>query len=1058
MPFAFKSFHTILTDMIAKFLSQTGINDVNPGSNLSTFLEAAASEDANQYFQMLQIIRNYSLDTTEDDDLRLRAKEYGLEELSAQRATGVVKFRDASFQQKKTKIYSGSRGPTVGQSYIDVDNASLFTNTGAIIIGRETDNNETMTYSNIVNYTNYFRINLVGALTNDHGTEETVILSQGGDRIIPKGTLIRVPASDTIEELQFITSELATILDGDVDVDNVSIQSVVTGSKNNVPSGSIIDFDSKPFSTIEVVNEFPITNGRDRETNDELRDRIKKTIQGLSRGTISSIESNILNLSSSGDNKRVVSLNVVDSVDLNEVAYLYIDDGTGLEPSVDGVGNETVIGIATGGEKYLQLNNSPIIKAELSTEKSQPFSIINGDTFIVEVNGVEEQMIFGPEDYSINGSLTAYEVSRAINNKMSTIESRTIDGGTRLSIRAISLTNESIQVTGGSAAAKLEFPDDLIDTISLYKSTESEISLLSKDGKTAFVESANQQPFSLFGGNSLTIVVDGKTANTQTIAFQASDFINPGFALTSEVVTRINLELAGATASIIDGGSRIEIRSNTEQSENSKIHITGGSANANLGFSTVEDVGYASDFILNRLNGQIKLNTLAVANETYEAGSANTRAFILSNNDETYELTNGDTLSISVDGATPQVATFNTADFSLMSAATAQEIINVINRDLVGLTASVVANKIRLQTNSWDWATGSIEVTAATGTAPHIGFNIGTEIQNLKPHVAFITSTTGSFTFAEGDMLNVVVDKNPTDNQFNVVMDLDGTVTTGDASSPYTTFIANIASTGQNYNLKFTDNADLVGYDVKWLGGTAPNNAGEVKTVSAYNATTGQFTLSSGTTNTIDTNDTFTIIPKTAKNVVRFLSNTAVSSLSSLANISLSNNGTKVQLSTKTVGLNGAIQVTGGTANTQLSYSTSQFEGRNGYEYYTGLISKVQHTLNGLDSDTITFPGVKATGVQIEVLPPLIKLISFKINVLLDITTTIISLKDRAINEISTYVNALNIGQDVVLSEITDRLMSIDGILDVIFTTPAENVAIEDNEKARVNSNDIVFA
>ena len=1057
MSFEFKSFPNILSDMVAKFLANTGINDINPGSNIITFLEAGAQESAAANYQMSQIIRFYRLDTTEGTDLDDRAKEFDIERFLAQKATSFVSVIDPNFTQIKTKVYSGSNGPVIGQTFINVDNAGNFPQSGSIIVGRGTDKTEKLAYISIVNFNNFFRINLAGAFSNDHGTEESVILAQGGDRIIPLGNVIRVPSSDVSDEVQYLTLEAATILDGDTIVENIPIVSSLPGRDNNVPAGAITEFDTPPFANAIVTNPFGITNGKDIESDEELRQRIKDKIQSLSKGVKAALLSSLIGLTSSVDNKRIVSTNLVDSISLNDIVIEYVDDGTGLEPSSSGTGNEVLSEETTGGEQYLQLDFFPVIKAEIETETSQPFEIINGDILLVEVNGFEESIIFSPTDYKIEGALTAYEVTRAINSKMETIEARTSNGGTKVVIRAVDKINESIQVTGGTANSKLNFSTKLTDTINLYKFDGDTINLLSKDGKTASINSGNIAPFAVFGSNTLKVVVDGKNANVQTITFLTEDFSNPGFATAQEIVDVINRELAGATAFVTNNNLRVKIVSNTQNSIKSKIQITGGTANPALGFSTDLIEGYNKDFVLNRFNGQIQLNTIAQAGELYETGSVMTRGFLISKFAEAYNLTDGDTITFSVDGGGDQVITFLNADFGLITDATAQEIVDVINRDLYGATAFVTEDdRVMVRTNTWDKDIGSIEIVALSGTAAVIGFMVNDVAYSLDGHIASVVSgLENPYDFEVGDILNVVVDKDPIGNQFEITMDLDGVVTIGDNVVPYNTFIGNISSIGQNFNLKFTGVDELKDFKIVWLTG---DNADSVSLVSAYNNATGQFTLVVGLANSIDPGDTFTILPVNAKSVVSYLSNSAVTSLSSVADIELVGNGNKVQISSKNPGTLGSIQIAGGTANPELAFSTTQVIGRNGYRYYIGILQKAQHTIDGLDADLENYPGVKAAGVQVEVLPPIVRLSKYEIDLTFKDNITPLLIKDRVIDAVSSYVNSLGVGKDVILTEIIDLLMSIEGVLDVKFITPSENIPIADNEIARVNTNDIIFA
>lgn len=62
-------------------------------------------------------------------------------------------------------------------------------------------------------------------------------------------------------------------------------------------------------------------------------------------------------------------------------------------------------------------------------------------------------------------------------------------------------------------------------------------------------------------------------------------------------------------------------------------------------------------------------------------------ASVVSGNSETYALSDGQTLTVAVDGAAAQTATFNTADFSNIALADADEVAAVITTDISGATS-----------------------------------------------------------------------------------------------------------------------------------------------------------------------------------------------------------------------------------------------------------------------------------------------------------------------------------------------------------------------------------
>jgi len=95
----------------------------------------------------------------------------------------------------------------------------------------------------------------------------------------------------------------------------------------------------------------------------------------------------------------------------------------------------------------------------------------------------------------------------------------------------------------------------------------------------------------------------------------------------------------------------------------------------------------------------------------------------ISANAETYTLSDGQTLTVSVDGAAADTATFNTGDFVDISNATAAEVAAVINTDVADCAADVTSDgKVRITSDTWPAsATASIEVTGGTAN-PALGF------------------------------------------------------------------------------------------------------------------------------------------------------------------------------------------------------------------------------------------------------------------------------------------------------------------------------------------------
>lgn len=90
-----KTYETILTRMINRVVARTNLTDINDGSSVKQVLAAAAREDDDQYFQMINLLDLFDIMKARKTDLDERAKEYNPSIISrnpAARATGQVRF------------------------------------------------------------------------------------------------------------------------------------------------------------------------------------------------------------------------------------------------------------------------------------------------------------------------------------------------------------------------------------------------------------------------------------------------------------------------------------------------------------------------------------------------------------------------------------------------------------------------------------------------------------------------------------------------------------------------------------------------------------------------------------------------------------------------------------------------------------------------------------------------------------------------------------------------------------------------------------------------------
>ena len=115
-----------------------------------------------------------------------------------------------------------------------------------------------------------------------------------------------------------------------------------------------------------------------------------------------------------------------------------------------------------------------------------------------------------------------------------------------------------------------------------------------------------------------------------------------------------------------------------------------------------------------------------------------------------FNLAAGGNLSVSVDGGPAQTVSFNAASFAVPAAATATEVVNAMNAQLVGATASVVDGQVVLRSNT----TGSISsllVTDGAGT-PAATLGLSTALETGGDHSVNV-GMSGTYTGATRNLV-----------------------------------------------------------------------------------------------------------------------------------------------------------------------------------------------------------------------------------------------------------------------------------------------------------------
>ena len=1148
----------IMRDMTIVFLDSTNLNDLNYGSIWSIIMEAAALEDDEQYFQMIEIVKGYSIDSAIGADLNNRAFEYGLERRNSSYASTYVTLGDSAIVKVSTSVYSGLEGAASGTREINGDSAENFPVSGSIIIGRGTPNEEFVAYTSITTQTNYVTFNLGSELAYDHGTDETIILSQGGDRLFSAGLLVKVPVSDQLEQVFYEIEESATIPDGEEYIDEVYVICTELGTKGNVPVGAISQFATKPFGTAWVKNPYRVTNALDKETDPELRDRIKSHIQSLSKGTVTAIKNGVSGVVSEDDNKRVVSVSVREPTIPADVVRMFIDDGTGFISTYEKIGFEVLAASATGGEKYLDIPNVPVVKAFSETEASEPFAISNNTTLIVEVGGVQETITFFDSDFSVPLSATAQEVLAVINSRSELFEGRLSSDGDKLRIFSRSNINERIGVTGGGANDFLSFPIDEKHTIALFLERDGRIYPLSKDGSSSRLEASFPATYDFSEEKFLSLVIDGKDKNIQKVVFNPSSFGTPNSATPEEVKSVFDDALPGASALVTSGNTRISLES-LLKFESSKLKVLGvfgsvlvngsetsgldslgsqdfywklqgdfihvgadtrfdtikvykpasndpelsfeyydqvlgwtalevigdiseenptirfftpqswskvdvlsfgfkfwvrmqrnsatsgstvleamtiSDANFIFGFREDEVSGTSADYTMNRFLGQIEFATPLQKGDRITLGCDKSRAFVISSLEEPFQnvQTAGD-LEVYIDENLYPV-TFDDSMFSDPILPSASEVAAAISAAIVGGSATAIDKTVYIQTNN---VNGSIQI-ADSGANSIFEFPTD-QIYGVTPHNAYLISDfLASFTFNADDSILMIVDENYA-NSFTVPCFYQEEIVTVTSDTEYVI---------PALNQIFVTASELEGFDIVVVSG---DQEGERRSITTYDPATGTITLNLSVV--LAEGDKIQVLPKTPSHIVSFWNNKRVTLLSTVAYVERVGAAVGgVQIMSKTLGEASSIIITGGTGNAELNFASSSY-GKDAYRHHNGLAREVQWIVDGNDSDREKYEGIRAAGVQVEVLEPFSIPVSVTINVTTREGISLSSVTDDVKSAVANYINRLSVGDDVILSEIIVSVKSVSGVFDAKIRTPSENIPIADNELSTIKESDI---
>ncbi len=473
-----RSYQQILGDMVAGFLARKRIPKMKPASPVLSLLETAAQSDVRSTQDIFASLNARSIDRTGGVALDRTGLDEDTPRRSVLAANGMVTFSDSSITKISNRISPAKAAPIVGSTTIYLVDGSEFDGTGSVYLGRTTDNYEgPLAYTSVVDNGSYWTMTLSSPTQRFHQLQESVVQAQGGDRTISAGLQVTTPTGTSTTAVSFTTLYAAVIPDGEVSVEGVFVICTLPGSIGNVPQGAISVVTTPPFVGCAVTNPAGYVTGRDTETDNDYRDRIKTARATRTKGTDLTIQTVATGIASDEDSRRVVSAKIVRRE--NEPVTLYIDDGSGYEEVSEPISLEPLADSALGGEEHFQLSFRPVAKAYVQTLRTAPFELTEDSHLAVIVGGVTYDHYFDPTLFRAIASASAYEVVASINADSSIpLNARTALGGTAVVIFAKEDTNEDIQVTtpaeGDNANDVFGFGVLRVDTLKLYKNDQIE--------------------------------------------------------------------------------------------------------------------------------------------------------------------------------------------------------------------------------------------------------------------------------------------------------------------------------------------------------------------------------------------------------------------------------------------------------------------------------------------------------------------------------------------------------------------------------------------------------
>jgi phage tail-like protein len=366
------------------------------------------------------------------------------------------------------------------------------------------------------------------------------------------------------------------------------------------------------------------------------------------------------------------------------------------------------------------------------TATAGPYDLTDGATLLIKIDGgyTQEIILSG----LTGGAATAIEVARSISLQLKKARCY-LTSADKPGIISDSLGEDSsVQFTGGTAITELGFD------LSVHSGSDG-IESVPFNAYAGSVQNTNDTTYALSNGQTLLVTLNG--AGSNTVTFYTADFVDIANATAVEVAAVLARDLAAVdgTAAATSSEARVTITS-TKYGTGSSVQVTGGTARTILGFDTSLHVG-SGDFVdisaatasevndvLNAalVNGEsrlaaddLRVRLSTTRGQVYATGAPadamgfSSSALVECANAEPYDLSEDQTLQLKVDGGNTQTIIFATEGPFSVDLASADLIVNILNRQLSGATAALSdsGTKVTIRSNTVT-SSSSVQVTGGT--------------------------------------------------------------------------------------------------------------------------------------------------------------------------------------------------------------------------------------------------------------------------------------------------------------------------------------------------------